>query len=146
MITAKNITKKQAGDIFQLIEQWTRCEIIARHAPLVPEKYTKYYETHIAIADKLREKLFGTANLYDLGIKWGILKEQPTRKERRKQNQKSKKKSEVHPLLLHKMNKHKKETTDVLLKKLKEAKDPKEKRKIRRLLRKQGRKGGLGSK
>jgi len=62
---------------------------------------------------------------------------------RSKKRMKKKEEAEVHPLLLHKMNKHKEASVKELLKQLTETKDPEEKRRLRRLLRRRGHRGGL---
>lgn len=70
-------TKTQT--VFALIEQWTRAEIIARHVPFNELKcnseYQSYCHLHIQLEDKIRQVLFGTDDLVELGIRWGILKD-----------------------------------------------------------------------
>ncbi len=65
---------------------------------------------------------------------------------RRRKENKKKEKVPVHPLLLHKMNKHKEANVKELLKQLAETKDSEEKRRLRRLLRRRGHHGGLRKK
>jgi len=62
---------------------------------------------------------------------------------RSKKKMKKGKETKVHPLLLHKMNKHKEASVKELLKQLVETKNPEEKKRLRRLLRRRGHRGGL---
>jgi len=57
-----------------LLEQWTRAEIMARLASLPPTDYANYYVIKMNLEDDIRQLLFGTKDLVQLGLKWNMLK------------------------------------------------------------------------
>jgi hypothetical protein len=61
-------------ELYALIEEWTRCEIMARFGPFWPE-CGEYSLTSVAKEDAIRELMFGTSDLVRLGKRWGLLKE-----------------------------------------------------------------------
>jgi len=65
--------------LYKLIEQWTRSEIMARFGPFWPES-GDYAMAAIEKIDEIRELVFGTKNLVELGQRWGLIK--PNEKER----------------------------------------------------------------
>ena len=62
-------------ELFELIEQWTRAETMARHAPLISEDFACYAHIQVEKADAIRRLVFGTDDLVKLGLKWGLLQE-----------------------------------------------------------------------
>jgi hypothetical protein len=84
MIMEKQITKKQAQKLVEMLEQWTRCDIIARHKDFGNTLgHADYYHDKLKLEDKIRTRLFGSCNLVELGHKWGILKETNTKGKKR---------------------------------------------------------------
>jgi hypothetical protein len=67
--------------LYALIEQQTRCEIVARFAPIGWQEYGDYGLLAIEKIDEIRKLLFGTSNLLELGQRWGILQEIKNEKE-----------------------------------------------------------------
>lgn len=61
-------------EVLQLIEQWTRSEIMARHAYLNNSDFVDYVGIKIEKEDEIRKLLFGTSDLIQLGLRWQILK------------------------------------------------------------------------
>jgi len=101
LISPKNITKAEAKRILDLINQWTRCEIIARLGKFNNLGFGEYAKMKIEKADELRKLIYGTSNLVKLGERWGLLKrkevkETPRRKKvKRKETKRKKSRSEV---------------------------------------------------
>lgn len=73
--------KSKYKKLVSLLEQHTRCEIMARLAPLSSREACDYYQKTLEIENKIRKKLFGTSDLVQLGEEWGVLKKRNTRKE-----------------------------------------------------------------
>lgn len=67
--------------LLKLIEQWTRAEILARHAPLIGLDFTNYAEAQIEKENEIRRLVFETDDLIKLGLKWGLLKDIKIRKQ-----------------------------------------------------------------
>ena len=59
--------------LFDLIEKWTRAEIMARLCPFYrfPEWGEASQQVH-DFADEIRELRFGTSDLVELGHRWGL--------------------------------------------------------------------------
>lgn len=64
----------ETKQLLELIEQWTRSEIMARHSPLLGLDLTDYARGQVEKIDEIRRLVFGTDDLVKLGIKWGLLK------------------------------------------------------------------------
>jgi len=62
--------------LIQLIEQWTRAEIMARLAQFSNFEAANYFDIKIQKENEIRKLLFGTDNLVELGENWKILKKQ----------------------------------------------------------------------
>ena len=75
MIRPDEIKKTEAKHIIALVEQSTRAEILARLAPISFPKYGEWAMVKIDKDSELREYIFGTSNLIQLGIRWGLLKD-----------------------------------------------------------------------
>ena len=89
MITADNITRKQAKRLVKLVERETRCEIMARFGRFDNLGYADYAMKQIEYRDEMRKLLFGTDNMVELGYKWDMLNK--SRKLKQKQKRKRKK-------------------------------------------------------
>jgi len=74
MITPDNITRKQARKLIILLERETRCEIMARFGRFDNLEFAEYSKKQQEYKDKIREKLFGTSNILELGEQWGMIK------------------------------------------------------------------------
>jgi len=72
MITQDTITQRQAKKLVRLVERETRCEIMARLGDLVTE--IDYAGQQLEVRDQMRELLFGTSDILELGLKWKLLK------------------------------------------------------------------------
>lgn len=57
--------------LYRLIKQWTRAEIMARFGPFWPESGDNRF-TVLKKEDEIRELLFGTKDLMELGQRWGL--------------------------------------------------------------------------
>ena len=74
MIIPDKITKKEAKQLLKLLEQSTRAEIMARLGLKDAEGCSNYYGIKTETDDKIKRLVFGTSNLADLGLQWGLLK------------------------------------------------------------------------
>ena len=73
--------------LHKLIEQHTRCEIMARLGPMIRQTLSNSDKTKamspdpcwaykmVELLDEIRELVFGTNDILELGLKWGILKD-----------------------------------------------------------------------
>lgn len=84
-VKAKTITKKQAIKMFRLYRRMTKAEVKARIGRIGFPEFADWAAKKIEIENELREFLFGTADLYRLGVKWGIV--EPIRKKRKHEKQ-----------------------------------------------------------
>lgn len=67
------LTKKKALRVIQLIEYWTKAEIMARMSPISNKDFTNYVDKKIELEDEIRQELFGEKDLVKLGKKWGLV-------------------------------------------------------------------------
>lgn len=74
MITPENITRKQAKKLVKLLERDARYEVLARLGAFTDLECIDYAVKQIENKDRIREMLFDTSNLVELGENWGILK------------------------------------------------------------------------
>lgn len=74
MIDSEIITKRQIKRLLRLIEKETRCEIMARIGQFHNLGFIDYALKQIEYKDKIREMLFGSSNLVELGQKWKMIK------------------------------------------------------------------------
>ncbi len=81
--------KKDADFIFAKLEEWTRCEIMARLGRFDNLEYADYFVRKIDIENEIRRFLYGSDSLVILGHKFGIIKDKP--KSKRKMKKKTKK-------------------------------------------------------
>lgn len=72
--------KSEAKKAWELIEQWTRAEIISRLGRFDSNVgFADYYQIMLEKKDEIRELVFGTSDLLVLGERWGILKKKRKR-------------------------------------------------------------------
>lgn len=62
----------QVEELLTLLEDWTRCEVIARLGTL--ENSVDCMRLQVKKKDEIRRLLYGTDDLVVLGLKWGLLK------------------------------------------------------------------------
>jgi len=77
------MTIKKRKRLLRLLKHWTRAEIIARHGRFDNLGFADYHHIMIDKENEIREMLYGSSNLHQLGIKWGILKEVSKKKGKR---------------------------------------------------------------
>lgn len=73
----KKISEKKAARIFRLIEERTRCLVLARHGYIGVNAWGNYFNKAIQLDDRINEELFGTSDLVELGNRWGMLRPPP---------------------------------------------------------------------
>lgn len=83
MITPENITRKQAKRLVKLIEQETRCEVMARLGPVTTLECIDYAVQRIEYTDKIRKMLFDESELVVLAEQWGMLKKGKIKRKKR---------------------------------------------------------------
>jgi hypothetical protein len=66
------MTKSERKKLYKLIEQWARCECIARFSPFGWPDCGDYFNEKLQKEDEIRELMFGTGDLLLLGKRWGI--------------------------------------------------------------------------
>lgn len=69
-------TKERAQLLWKLCDQWTRCDIMARHGRFQNLEASDYFHKKLEIEDKIRKLLYGKSTkgqLYDIGCQLGIL-------------------------------------------------------------------------
>ena len=88
--------KTDAKFIWKKLEEWTRCDIMARFGRFDNLEYAQYAVKKLEIEDEIRKFLFGSSELVELGYKWGLVKrkEEPRRKKVAKKNKKLKRKGQ----------------------------------------------------
>ncbi len=84
MITPNEIKKSQAKKLLKLIEENTRAEIMARFGRFDNLEYADYFLVKIEKMDEIREFIFGTSNLAELGMRWELIGEKKRKKKRKK--------------------------------------------------------------
>jgi len=62
--------------LLELIEQWTRAEIMARLGQLGGSSSTDFAFIKIEKENEIRKLLYGTDSLVKLGDKWNLLKDE----------------------------------------------------------------------
>ena len=90
------IGPEKRKELYKLIHQWTRAEIMARMASIDFPAFADYALAERELRDKIREHMYGDKDLVVLGYRWGLLKEQErakTRGTRRTQHEKETKTS-----------------------------------------------------
>lgn len=78
------MTIKKARHLLKLYEQITRADIMSRLGPLACT--ADYASIKIVKENELREYLYGTSSLVELGNKFGLLKSKRKKKKWRKSN------------------------------------------------------------
>ena len=74
------MTEEQIKQLLDLIEQWTRAEIVARLVPFDNKEFANYAQIQIEKENEIRRLIFGTDDLVELGIKWNLLKSKEEQK------------------------------------------------------------------
>jgi len=82
--------KEDAKWIWKKLEEWTRCEIMARFGRFDNFEYADYAMKKIEIEDEIRQFLFGSSELVTLGERWGMIKKEEKRKKKSKKIKKRK--------------------------------------------------------
>jgi hypothetical protein len=67
-----------------LLTKWTQYEILARLAPLGFPDYADYHMRMLDVRDDIRKLMFKSSDLVYLGTAWGILADEPTKKQKKK--------------------------------------------------------------
>lgn len=68
------MTEKKIKKLRKLLKQWTRAEIMARHGGDFKNlEFIDYALGEVELRNKIRNLLYGTFNLIELGTKWGLL-------------------------------------------------------------------------
>lgn len=83
----KKKKRKKTFTLHELVEQWTRAEVMARMAPLGITDTTEYAMLEVELRDRVREHAFGTSDLVELGDLFKL----PLRPRRRKKKKKRRK-------------------------------------------------------
>ena len=78
--------KSEAKKLWQLVEQWTRAEVMSRLGRFDNLEFADYYKIKLEKEDEIRELVLGTSNQVELAQRWGMIKE------KRKRGKKGKKK------------------------------------------------------
>ena len=73
---------KKKYTLHQLLEQWTRAEVLARLGLLGGEGFIDHYNIMLKKEDEIRELLYGTSDLVQLGNLWKL----PIRKNKKKRS------------------------------------------------------------
>lgn len=80
--------RKEAEFIWKKLEEWTRCEVMARLGRFDNLEFADYAMRKIEIEDEIRKFLFGTSDLVELATKWKMLDRQKKLKKRKKKRRK----------------------------------------------------------
>jgi hypothetical protein len=85
------MSPERVKELRKLIKRWTKAEILSRLGKLEFPEYADYAVKKLDWENEIRELLYGTSDLVQLGIEWGLIDPRPTRREdRKKMNQTSK--------------------------------------------------------
>ncbi len=70
----KSEALEQRKKLLNLIEQWTRAEIMARLGRFDNLEFVDYAQVQVEKRDEIRRLVFGTDNLVELNKRWGLVK------------------------------------------------------------------------
>jgi len=70
-----NMNCEERIKLYELIEEHTRCEIVARLAPVGWQVYGDVYLQMTEKMNEIRKLMFGTSSLIELGERWNLLEE-----------------------------------------------------------------------
>jgi len=84
MINSKTITKKQAKQLLILTKQMVRAEVMARVGPTKGLEFGDYFTMSREKRDGICKLIFGTADYVQLGIKFGMLYDDGSKKKKRR--------------------------------------------------------------
>ena len=65
---------KKYKKLLKLVKEWTRAEVMARSPITNFPAYAEYFTVKIDKEDEIRELLFGTSNLIEIGDNLGLTK------------------------------------------------------------------------
>ena len=71
--------KSEAKKLWQLVEQWTRAEVMARLGRFDNLEFADYYEIKLKKEDEIRELVLGTSNQVELAQRWNMIKKKRKR-------------------------------------------------------------------
>lgn len=71
----------------QLVDQWTRADIMARFGPFRTLEYADWFRVKLEKEDEMRKLLFGTSNLVDINDKLGLVKRKKMKKRKKSKSQ-----------------------------------------------------------
>jgi len=80
--------KAERKQLYKLLKQWTRAEIMARHGICKGMSFGDYFKISLEKVDKIRKLLYGSSDLIELGIKWGIMEPESNVEKRKKMRRK----------------------------------------------------------
>ena len=80
----KSEALQQRKELIKLIEQWTRAEIMARLGRFDNLEYLDYAQIQLDKKDEIRQLVFGSSELVTLADRWGLVKDKPRRKKKKK--------------------------------------------------------------
>lgn len=80
----KSEALQQRKKLLQLIEQWTRAEIIARFGRFDNLEFALYAQIEREKRDEIRQLVFGESEMIKLADRWGLVK--PKRRKKKKKN------------------------------------------------------------
>lgn len=80
------MNREDRKELYTLIEQWTRCEIMARLGPVPFPGCAEYHFKMKEKEDEIRKLMFGTNSLLKLGKRWGLVKKDNDNKKKRKKH------------------------------------------------------------
>lgn len=124
-------------ELEKFLYEWTKLEVIARSPEFILSAGCAAQQKRYKLEDAIRERVFGTDCLDEIGVMMGVTRHAATGREKTRDNKKIGKTTVV-------KNKAKATSKNIraLLRKLNRTEDSKERRKIRRQLRKLGHTGG----
>ncbi len=75
--------KSDRKKLYSLLEEWTKCIIIARHGYKFPD-FAQYFADALQKEDEIRQLLYGESNLIVLGQRWKLPIDPPKHKKKKK--------------------------------------------------------------
>lgn len=79
------MTKRERKKLRILLKKWTKCEIYARLMPFIAwPDWGAAYQDKWQVEEQIRELLYGTSDLVELGQKWGLSINPPKKPKRKK--------------------------------------------------------------
>jgi hypothetical protein len=91
MLNRKKLKKSDYKKLLALLEEHARAEVMARIVPLGFPDFTNYATMHVEKMDEIREFVFGTSCLVQLGRRWDMVKDKSERKKKKGKKKRRKK-------------------------------------------------------